>query len=229
MKNSTILVAGASRGLGQAIAAHLAPRCGTLFAASRGPARHGNWIQADLLTAAGLDAVVGRVGNVKLDALIVSAGTWEEGAFTRAYGFESGPETDIDRVLGLNLAMPIKLVRRLLPALRRATCPRILLIGALTARDHSASREVANSASKYGLRGAAHALRLEVPELAVTVLNPGNVATEEVEADIREGRFGPQTPIPMSDFLAVVDCALALSPASVVSQIDLEQTKTSIR
>lgn len=59
--------------------------------------------------------------------------------------------------------------------------------------------------------------------IAFTVINPGGVATAEVEADIAEGRTAPQTPIPLADVAAAVDCALAMSPASEIAEINLVQ------
>lgn len=223
----TMLVVGASRGVGLAVAKHFAPRVNRLITASRTPSPFGAWIAADMTEPTGISRVVESVGDGVLDTLIYAGGTWEAGAFTAAYSFEDGPEEDTERVLAVNLVAPVKLVRRLLPALRRATNPRVVLVGALSGLDNLASREVANSASKYGLRGAAHALRLEVPNIPVTVINPGNLATAEVEADIAEGRFGEQVPIPLSDLLAVIECALALSPAAVATEIDLAQVRFS--
>jgi hypothetical protein len=55
------------------------------------------------------------------------------------------------------------------------------------------------------------------------VVNPGNVATPEVEADIAEGRFGPQVPIPMTDLLSTLDFVLSCSAATTVAEIDLHQ------
>lgn len=63
--------------------------------------------------------------------------------------------------------------------------------------------------------------------IASTVINLGGVATAEVEADIAEGRTAPQTPIPLADVAAAVaaavDCALAMSPASEIAEINLVQ------
>ncbi|MCG8481598.1 MAG: SDR family NAD(P)-dependent oxidoreductase, partial [Spirochaetales bacterium] len=120
---------------------------------------------------------------------------------------------DIDRVIAVNLVAPIKLVHALLPVLLRARNPRVLLLGALSGLDNNASREVANIAFKAGLRGAAQAMHRELAEhgLAVTDVNPGNLATSEVVAAIAEGRFDAQEPIPLTDFLAVMDCVVSTS------------------
>ncbi len=221
----SMLIVGGSRGVGAAVAEYFVSRVTTLYTVSRTPSSTGEWIAADLATQSGIDTVVDRVAELPLDALVFAGGTWETDAFTDEYDFLHGPADDIDRVIAVNLVAPIKLVRGLLPALRRARNPRALLVGALSGLDNNATREVANTASKAGLRGAAQAMHRELAGhgLAVTVVNPGNLATGEVAADIAEGRFEPQMPIPLTDFLAVLECALSLSPATVATEINLAQ------
>jgi NAD(P)-dependent dehydrogenase (short-subunit alcohol dehydrogenase family) len=50
-------------------------------------------------------------------------------------------------------------------------------MGSLSGRDNCPGREVANTASKFGLRGVMHSLREELrsQQIGVTVINPGNV------------------------------------------------------
>jgi 3-oxoacyl-[acyl-carrier protein] reductase len=158
----TVLVTGASRGIGLAVAEHLAPQCSRLLAISRTPATVGEWIQADLATLAGVERVTQAVSGDTLDALLYMGGTWETHAFTSQYDFETCTDEDITRVITVNLIAPIRLVKALLPVLRRSTNPKVIFMGALSGRDNFPAREVANSASKFGLRGAVHALREEL-------------------------------------------------------------------
>jgi NAD(P)-dependent dehydrogenase (short-subunit alcohol dehydrogenase family) len=218
-----ILIVGGSRGIGAAGAVHLAACGHEVLAASRGPAAAGLWISADVATDAGIAAIVAAVGDAHLDALLYLGGTWEEGAFSDAFRFEASPPDETRRVLDVNLVAPILLAQALAPALRRAPNPRVVLMGALSSKDNAATPEVANTASKFGLRGAAQALTLVLPGVGVTVMNPANVATPEVEADIAEGRFGPQVPIPMADLLSALDFVLSCSGATTVAEIDLHQ------
>lgn len=218
-----MLIVGGSRGLGLEVSKYFIGKVERLWCVSRTKSLFGAWIQADIASKKGLEAISDSVKDVPIDTIIYAGGTWEVGAFTNAYRFQAGAEEDIDRVLSVNLAGPIKLVRRLLPNLIQSGDPRFIVIGALSGLDNNATREVANSASKYGLRGMAQALRLEVPRLAVTVVNPGNIATAEVEDDILTGKFPKQVPIPVADFLSVIDFVLSVSPASVVSEINLAQ------
>ena len=223
----TVVLAGASRGIGAAAARHLAPRCTRLVAVCRSPAVAGEWVEADLATDAGIDAVAQAVGADPVDALLYLGGIWEKGAFTEAYRFQDSPADEVRRVIAVNLVAPILLAQRLAPALALAANPRIVLIGSLSGCDGQAGREVANTASKFGLRGAAQALDMTLRPMGigVTLINPDNVATPEVVADIAEGRFGAQVPLPMADLLATLDYVLALGPDSVPAEIDLVQKR----
>ena len=225
MHRKTMVIAGASRGIGLAVADHFAGRGAEILSVSRTPSPHGTWIEADLATPSGIDTVVDAVAGRPLDALLYTGGVWEQGAFTAAYAFEHSTMAETDWVIAVNLVAPIKLVRGLLPNLRRAANPRVLFLGSVTGLDHAAGREVANSASKFGLRGAAQALQTELSSsrIGFTVVNPGYVATPEVMQDIERGDIPPQTPIAMADLIALVDCALTLSRSSVVTEINLSQ------
>jgi NAD(P)-dependent dehydrogenase (short-subunit alcohol dehydrogenase family) len=220
-----VLVVGGSRGIGAAAAVHLVAQGHDVLAVSRGPAVAGTWVRADVTTDAGIAAIVAAVGDGALDALLYLGGTWEEGAFTDAFRFDASPPEETRRVIAANLVAPILLAQALAPALRRSANPRIVLMGALTSKDKAASPEVANTASKFGLRGAAQSLTQALPGMGVTVVNPGNVATPEVEADIAAGRFGAQVPIPMADLLSALDFVLSCSADTTVAEIDLHQRR----
>jgi len=223
MSFKTILVAGASRGIGLAVAEHLIDQCDRLLAVSRTVAPVGEWVQADLSDLAGIETVVNAIRDDSLDALLYMGGTWETHAFTPQYRFEACADEDIIRVIAVNLVAPIRLVKALLPALRRSDNPKIIFIGALSGRDNFPAREVANSASKFGLRGVVHSLREELrsQKIGVTVINPGNVGTPEVLADLAAANLTGGEAIPLSDLLSIVDCILSLSRATCIKEIDL--------
>lgn len=84
---------------------------------------------------------------------------------------------------------------------------------------------MANTASKFGLRGAVQALRIALSDrkIGVTVINPGKVATEEVLADIKEGRFEQQVPIPLADIISGIEWILTLSNAVDIGEINMQQ------
>ncbi len=221
----TMLIVGGSRGIGRAVAEHYATRVEQLYCVSRSPSPFGEWIEADVSKQAGLEAIARALGDRPLDAFLFLGGVWEEGAFTDQYDFKRSSFAEIDFVLAVNLTAPIKLAKLLLANLQAAEDPRVLLIGSLSGLENSAGREVANTASKYGLRGAAQALQRELGTLGIcfTVVNPDNVETPEVLEDIRTGAFGPQVPIPMADLVKVIDCTLSLSRNTYVSEVNVTQ------
>jgi NAD(P)-dependent dehydrogenase (short-subunit alcohol dehydrogenase family) len=221
MANVTII--GGSRGIGQAVARHLVAKSEQVLSISRSVSSYGEWIKADVSTLEGVNTVAEAVGQGCLDFLLYMAGTWEENAFTPAYSFSSCSDDDITRVLNVNLIAPIRIVRALLPALRRSSNPKIIFMGALSGRDNFPSREVANTASKFGLRGVVHSLRQELrhDRISVTVINPGNVGTPEVLSDLAEIGAPATDAIPLEDLLMIVDCVLCLSRQTCIKEIDV--------
>jgi 3-oxoacyl-[acyl-carrier protein] reductase len=223
MSFETILVAGASRGIGLAVAEYLVARSDRLLVVARTPAPIGEWIQADLSELAGVETVAKAIGGDRLDALLYMGGTWETHAFTSEYRFEDCTDADIDRVIAVNLVAPIRLVRALLPALRQSDNPKIIFMGALSGRDNFSGREVANSASKFGLRGVVHSLREELrsQQIGVTIINPGNVGTPEVLADLAANNLVGGEAIPLMDLLKIIDCILSVSRSTCIKEIDV--------
>jgi NAD(P)-dependent dehydrogenase (short-subunit alcohol dehydrogenase family) len=220
---NNLIVVGGSRGVGAAVAEHLATRTNRLITVSRSPSNFGEWVKADISTKQGIEIVSNAVGDRLLDGLLYMGGTWENKAFTQEYSFEKCSDEDIENVLLVNLLAPIRLTKSLLPALRKSSNPKIIFMGALSGLDNFPAREVANSASKFGLRGAVHALREELRKdrIAVTVINPGNIGTPEVLSDLREAGQSEENAIPLQDILQVIDCVLSLSRSSCIKEIQI--------
>lgn len=220
-----LVVMGASRGIGAAAALHFAPRTRDLVSVSRSPAAAGRWIAADVSTDAGIAATVAAVGSEPLDALLYLGGIWETGAFRSDYDFAKSPPAETRAVINVNLIAPILLTQALAPALARAANPRVVLMGSTAGLPGAGDPEVANTASKAGLIGAAEAMAqaLRPSRIGVTVINPGDVATPEVENDIATGTVLSAPPIPIADLLAAIEFVLTCSPAAVPRQINLHQ------
>lgn len=220
------LIIGGSRGIGRDCAEHLAEQGHEILSVSRTPSETGTWIKADVSTVAGVDHVIQTVGDGALDSLLYLGGIWEDGAFTDAYDFLQSPVQETQQVIAVNLIAPILLAQGLTKNLALSKNARIVLIGSTSGLENSSAREVANTASKFGLRGAAEALNASLRSrgIATTVINPANVATPEVFEDIENGDFGPQVPIPLSDITATLDYVLDISADSVPTTIDLRQT-----
>ncbi|MFN5513440.1 MAG: SDR family NAD(P)-dependent oxidoreductase [Cyanobacteriota bacterium] len=220
-----IVVIGASRGIGGAVAKHFAEKGDVLFSVSRSKSVAGDWIQADISTPEGINTVVDKIGGSRIDALLFMGGVWENGAFTDQYDFLASPDHETRYLLAVNTIAPIELMKRLVNNFSQSDNPRAIFIGALSGLDNSATTEVANTASKFGLRGAVQSLRLALRhyEIGITVINPGNIATEEVIADIEEGRFEAQIPIPLEDIISTIGWILTLSRAVDIGEINMYQ------
>jgi 3-oxoacyl-[acyl-carrier protein] reductase len=220
-----ILVIGASRGIGAAVAQHFVQKGDRVISVSRSQAVAGEWIQADISTSEGINLVVDAIGESVLDALLFMGGVWEDGAFTAQYDFMKSSDRETRFVIAVNTIAPIELTRQLAKNLAQSDKPRAIYIGALSGLDNSASAEVANTASKFGLRGAVQALKLALKDYKIgfTVINPSNVATEEVMLDIEEGRFSDQIPIPLADLISAIEWILALSNTVDIGDINMQQ------
>jgi NADP-dependent 3-hydroxy acid dehydrogenase YdfG len=182
----TAMITGASRGLGAAVAAALAPTH-TLFLAGR--------------PSAELDAVAGEFGAttwpvdfgdpdaiaaavepiVELDVLVHNAGVAHPGRVAES-SIEEWQDT-----MAVNVVGPVALTLPLLPALRSAG-GHVVFVN--SGSGINASPGLASySASKFALRGFADSLRNDEPSLRVTSVHPGRIATEMQESLIAyEGR-----------------------------------------
>lgn len=218
------LVIGASRGIGAVVAKHLASQGHEIISASRSPGP-GEWIEADISKPAGIEKISVALAGRPIDGLLFLGGVWENGAFTSNYDFIGSPDEETRFVISVNLIAPIELTKCLHANLKGSDSPRSIFIGALSGLDNCASPEVANTASKFGLRGAIQALRLSLKSSGVgfTVINPGNLETEEVLNDIKEGRFPEQFPIPLRDLCSLIDWILSLSRHTEVGEVSLMQ------
>ena len=227
-----LLIFGASRGLGAALSAGVPTPRDSVWLVSRtrpdlerrdGVIRY--WIEADLASKDVNRAVAHALSGHPLDVLIYNAGIWEQHAFTPAYDFEQVSEAETQQIISVNLLSAITCVQSLLPNLRQSAHGKIILIGSTSGLDNSGTREVAYAASKYGLRGLAHALRENVREegIAVTCINPGEVAAEiPYERGAEEAIAAYDgTRIPVHDLVAIVRCLIGLSRAACVKEIDV--------
>ena len=225
----TDLVIGSSRGIGAAAALHLASKGAKILSVSRSPAPVGTWIKANIATSEGVERVIKAVGDRPLDGLLFLGGAWEKGAFTEDYSFLDSPTSETLQIIAVNLTAPILLAQGLAGNFATSNNGRIILMGSMSGVPNTATPEVANTAAKFGLQGAAEALNLSLRShgIATTVINPDNVATPEIENDIAAGRFGEQVPIPMDDLNKTIEYVLSMSVHSVPVSISIRQTSVA--
>jgi len=168
------LITGASGGLGAAIAAALAPTHTLLLASRPSPrldevaARFGatTW-PIDLADVDSLAAAVEPIDH--LDVLIHNAGAAFPATFADSTVDEWRQSYDV------NVVGAVALTQALLPALRQSRAQVVFV-------NSGAGLKVLNgmsaySASKFGQRALADALREEEPQLRVTSVHPGRIDT----------------------------------------------------
>lgn len=227
---TNFLIFGASRGLG-ALFVQALPQPGDrvwMVSRSRPDLRITNgveavWIQADLAVSGAGKAIAEAVDEAVLDVCVYNAGVWEEHAFSDRYRYEDVSDEETERLITINLTAAVTSVQKLLPALRRSLNGKIILIGSNAGLENARRPEVAYAASKFGLRGMAHALRevVRVDHIAVTSVNLGDVGVvTQIDGQPAIDPKGFQG-IPLADIVSVMRCLVSLSNASCVKEIDL--------
>ena len=98
-----ILVIGASRGIGAAVAQHFAQKGDYVVSVSRNQPIAGEWIQADISTSEGIKLVADTIGKSVLDALLFMGGVWEDGAFSEQYNFITSSDRETRYVIAVNV------------------------------------------------------------------------------------------------------------------------------
>lgn len=228
------LIIGASRGLGLGFSIGLPDPGDSVFLVSRTrpPSLDRSdqvsrfWIQADLsVPQTAAMKISEAIGTRAVDFLLYNAGIWEENAFEATYSFEESTPQEMEQIIHVNLLSAILCTHRLIPNLKLSSNPRVVYISSLSGLDNSGAPEVANTASKFGLRGIVHALRecLREHRIPVTSLNPGNIAAEiPYEISVEEAiRTYNGTRIPMQDLVLLLRCLRQLSRVSCVKEIDI--------
>lgn len=229
----TYLIFGASKGLGDAFVKGL-PRAGNkvwIVSRSRPQTLEMNdgverkWLEVDLSKQDQASMIQERLQGEKLDVLIYNVGIWEQGGFEEDYSFDNDQLEDITAIISTNILSPIAYMQALLPNLRRSDNGKIILIGSSAGLDHTNNVQVSFVASKFGLRGIAHALREHVRKdnIAVTCINPGELAAEiPYEEGVDKALSEYQgTRIPVQDIVSVVQCVIHLSKAACVKEIHI--------
>jgi short-subunit dehydrogenase len=177
-----IVLTGASGGIGRAAADELARSGAALMLVGRSATRlsaqaralgpRATWQVCDLRDAAALQALAGAAAAWQANVLVHGAGV---PAFGR---LESIDTAQMQQVLALNVLAPMLLTQALLPHLRAQREAQVLCIGSVLGRLGLPGYSV-YSASKFGLRGFAEALRRELADTPVRVkyLGPRSTRT----------------------------------------------------
>ncbi|WP_194778545.1 SDR family NAD(P)-dependent oxidoreductase [Pararhodonellum marinum] len=224
MKYGNVIIFGASSGIGLATSEYLKDKCNNLFTVSRRVSPYGKWIKTDLTNVEEIESLQNQISDMPIDALLYFGGTWESNAFSPEYNFESCSNYDIENVLNVNLLAPIRAIQKFIPNLKKSINAKIIIIGAaIGGLNLNKSKEVSNTASKFGLRGLVFSLRqnLSQHKIGVTLINPGNLSTEEVLNDLKNAGKDETHSIPLTDLFNIVELVLNLSNRTNINEIDL--------
>jgi short-subunit dehydrogenase len=171
---ATVLLTGATGGIGHAVARAVAARGGQLILTGR--------------RVEALDALAAELGaralavelsdRVQVDRLIDDAGAVDlliaNAALPASGGIETFTVEELDRALEVNLRAPIVLARALLPAMLARRNGHLLFMSSLSGKSATTGSAV-YSATKFGLRGFAAGLRadLHASSVGVSTVFPG--------------------------------------------------------
>ncbi|MCX7032561.1 MAG: SDR family oxidoreductase [Arenimonas sp.] len=161
----TVVLTGASGGIGAALAAALVDAGATVLAVGRDPMKLNAMVHrhrpgavvpvtADLCTPAGRAAVVAQAATMSPSLLVIAHA---QGAFGL---FEDQAETELAALVQTNLVAPMLLIRAMLPLLQAQPGAAVVAVGS-TFGALAFPGFAAYSASKFGLRGLIEALGRE--------------------------------------------------------------------
>jgi short-subunit dehydrogenase len=186
LQGSTVLLTGASGGIGRSVARALDGRDARLLITGRRQealaevsAELGGRptpLPADLSDPAAAADLAVRAGAV--DVLVANAALPASGPIV-----DFAPD-QIDRALDVNLRAPLQLVRALLPGMIERGRGHVVFVSSLSGKVASVGSSL-YSATKFGLRGFASGLRedLDGTGVGVTVVFPGFIADAGMLAD----------------------------------------------
>lgn len=175
----TVLITGASRGLGWDLAHHFLAKGWTVLVNARAHAAVEELIQAgavgvwgSITTEFTRSELAAAVKNTGLDLLIHNAGTRPE------HGWLEISVKDVSKTIITNLVAPMLLTACLWPALK-ASQGQVVFINSLAGKQ-GGKDETVYSASKFGLRGFAQSLQFDGVRDGVRVLSvfPGAMKTQ---------------------------------------------------
>jgi NAD(P)-dependent dehydrogenase (short-subunit alcohol dehydrogenase family) len=223
-KGRVVLVSGASRGIGAAIARHLLSQGYTVSLGARNPAsldavsngfpaervHHARYDAEDRTShEAWVAAVTDRFGRI--DGLVNNAGIGVRATI------ETVTDEELDRIHAVNVKAPLNMIRLCLPALRASGSGRIVNIASLSGK-RVKNDNVAYSMSKFAVMALTHSARRLGWEDGVraTAVCPSFVATDLVSDVTSVPRAEMIDP---ADLASLVGTMLALPNNAAVAEL----------
>jgi NADP-dependent 3-hydroxy acid dehydrogenase YdfG len=172
---SSILITGASKGIGRAAAVELARRGHRVIATARDPRALSGLdvdqrLRLDVTDQASVDAAVAQAGEI--DVLISNAGVIFRAAV------EASPVAEIERLYAQNTAGAIRVTQAVLPQMRERGSGRLVFVSSVAGRTVLPGN-AAYAATKWALEAFAEALAMELADFGidVTLAEPGPVSS----------------------------------------------------
>jgi len=228
---NTIVVTGASSGIGRATASLLLAHGYRVIGIARDFSKC-DFDSTDLTTIeldlSRLDELPVHLDDLirnhpSINGLVCCAGAGRFGSL------EEFSFTQIRELIDLNLTSQVYAVRALLPAMKRRQTGNIILMGSEAALA-GGKRGAVYSASKFGLRGLAQSLRQECAAsgIRVSIINPGMVKTGFFDKlDFRPGDADDNYILP-EDVAAVVLEVIETRSGTVIDEINMSPGKKVI-
>jgi len=223
-----IMISGASRGIGAAIAKHLIAEGYQLSLGVRSPEKVTELLDKkyqERFTVSRFEATDPETSIRwieethrafgRIDGLVNNAG------ILRKVNFETGDEKDLDEMWAVNVKAPFRLTKLCLPYLRKSGNGRIVNIASTDGKRYRESVSVGYTMVKHALMAVSHAARFAGWEdgVRVTALCPGAVNTDLI------GNIPGVTPVserlPPEVVASMVSMLLSLPNTASVSEMPI--------
>ena len=218
LDGSTILVTGASSGIGEALAPMLAARGATVAIAARRPDRltatlerckeHAPRSEMFVVDLSDIDAAVGLVGDAwrafdGLDCVVNNA------AVGKRKLVADHTARDIDTVMRTNFVSPVRMNLAVLPLMLGRGSGTIVNVASGGGR-FGIAHESAYCASKFALSGWSEVAAMDLADtpIEVKLIQPGAIATE-----IWNQQPGELAGLPGAEFASAEQCAAGIADA----------------
>ncbi|MEP6851076.1 MAG: SDR family oxidoreductase [bacterium] len=215
---ASYVITGATRGIGRCVLDALGDKHEITAIGRSAPALAAlpvaHRVVADLWDPAGLAAAFDALPE-RLDGLVHCAGVAVRGDLA------DSSVAEWNRELAINVVSAAELTRLLLPALRAARGT-VVFVNSGQGRRATANSTV-YAATKFALRAVADTLREEEPDLRVSTVYPGRVATDMQQALRAQegGAYEPDSYLAAETVAAAVVSVLGSPPDSVVTDLIL--------
>jgi len=228
----TLLITGASSGIGRAIAKRLLQAGHTVIGTSRNCSQfnvnHPNFsfIELDLSQPKQISPKLKALEKAfpQLDGVIFSAGYGQFGAIEQ-FSF-----AQIEQMMTVNFTSQALITRALIPNLKRKTQSNLIYIGSEAALKGSRKGSI-YCASKFALRGFTQALSDECgsSSVRVSLINPGMVKTNFFDSLSFQPGDGETHGLLAKDIAETVDYILNSNKNMVIDEINLNPANKVIK